>query len=182
MSTTEPTPTPEMNSTGRMPNLEAQLITQAIQDPAFWQRLLNNPKAVLAEQGLNVPDDVQINVLQESATQYYLVLPALELPTASGEVAELSDAELEAVAGGANLDSQNANWTGCASGQSGCVATNGCNAAAQVGFGVASFVGATATGLALASATAALGTPAAMAAGGAVAIACAGAATATKLA
>lgn len=182
MSTTEPTPIPEMIPTGRMPNLEAQLITQAIQDPAFRQRLVGNPKAVLAEQGLDVPEDVQINVLQESSTQYYLVLPALELPTGSGEVAELSDEELEAVAGGVNLDSQNRNWTGCASGQSGCVATNGCTAAAVVGFGIASFIGATATGLALTAGTAGLGTPAGMAAGGAVAIACAGAATATRMA
>jgi Nitrile hydratase, alpha chain len=179
MTTNESIPSADVTVTGRMLSLEAQLITQAIQNPAFRQKLLADPKAVLAEQGLEVPADVQINVVQETPSQYYLVLPALE---ASEGVTELSDEELEAVAGGANLDSQNANWTGCASGRSGCVATNGCNAAAQVGFAIGSFVGATATGLALASATAGLGTPAAMAAGGAVAMACAGAATATKLA
>ncbi|MEH2112413.1 NHLP leader peptide family RiPP precursor [Nostoc sp.] len=146
MSTTEPTPTSEMTATGRMPNLEAQLITQAIQDPAFRQRLLNNPKAVLVEQGLNVPDNVQINVMQESSTHYYLVLPALETPDAA--TTELSEAELEAVAGGGGtLDSQNSNWTGCASGRSGCVATNGCSVAATATVMVASAVGAVGAGI-----------------------------------
>lgn len=131
MSTTEPTSLPEMAPTGRMPNLEAQLIMEAIQDSAFRQRLVENPKAVLAEQGLNVPDEVQITVLQESLAQYYLILPAME--ATAEDVTELSDAELEAVAGGTSLDSQNRNWTGCASGQSGCVATNGCTVARDVG-------------------------------------------------
>lgn len=183
MSTAEPTPTPtpEMTPTGRMPNLEAQLITQAIQDPAFRQRLMENPKAVLAEQGLNVPDDVQINVLQESPTQYYLVLPALELLTTSGEVAELSDAELEAVAGGINVDSQNSNWTGCASGRSGCVATNGCSIAAAVTVAVGSAIATGAIVVGGTVATSGFGLGAAVVGGSVVATACAGAAGGTAL-
>lgn len=186
MSTTEPTPIPETASdvtvTGRMLSLEAQLITRAIQDAAFREKLVADPKAVLAEQGLEVPDDVQITVFQESPTQYYLVLPALESSSAPGAVAELSDAELEAVAGGANLDSQNRNWTGCASGRSGCVATNGCTTAAMAGITVGSFIGGSAAALAMTGATAGLGSPAGMAVGGAIIVACAGAATATKMA
>lgn len=165
MATDESGQTMEMTPVGRIPNLEAQLITQAVQNPEFRQKLLSNPKTVLAEHGLNVPDDVQINVLQESSTQYYLVLPALE---ASEDITELSDAELEAVAGGANLDSQNRNWTGCASGQSGCVATNGCSVALIVG----SLVGGIAVTAGTAIATAGVGVAAGATAGGIVAAAC----------
>jgi Nitrile hydratase, alpha chain len=129
MTTNEPAQTTDVTVTGRMLGLEAQLITQAVQDSAFRQQLMADPKAVLAEKGLDVPDGVQINVVQETPSQYYLVLPALEAPEG---VAELSDEELEAVAGG-NIDSKNANWTGCASGRSGCVATNGCSVAAAIG-------------------------------------------------
>lgn len=168
MSTSEAGQPVDMTVTGHMPNLEAQLLTRAIQDPAFREKLVSNPKAVLAEEGLNVPDDVQINVLQESSTQYYLVLPALELPESIGEVAELSDEELEAVAGGAGLDSQNRNWTGCASGRSGCVATNGCTIAAVVG----SLVAGVAITAGVTVATAGVGTAAGATAGAVAAGAC----------
>jgi hypothetical protein len=33
-----------------------QIVTRAWEDPAFKQELLNNPKAVLAEAGVEIPD------------------------------------------------------------------------------------------------------------------------------
>jgi hypothetical protein len=111
-------------TTGRARDLEAQVLAQAVQDPAFRARVMADPKAVFAEMGLNVPPDVKIQVLQETAQQYFLVLPAAAERRAG---ASLSDADLERVAGGSGpLESQDTQWTGCASGQSGCVATNGC--------------------------------------------------------
>ncbi|MBD1856118.1 MULTISPECIES: NHLP leader peptide family RiPP precursor [Leptolyngbya] len=105
---------------GRMTEIEAQLVSRAAQDLAFRDRLLANPKTVLAEQGLVIPDDVQIQVLQETPNQYYLVLP--EAVTGSeSEANALSEQELEAIAGGSSTFSTcKTGWTGCGSGQSGC--------------------------------------------------------------
>ncbi|WNZ43915.1 NHLP leader peptide family RiPP precursor [Leptolyngbya boryana CZ1] len=106
------------SNSGRMGEIEAQLMSQAMQDVAFRDRLIADPKAVLAEQGLTISGDVQIQVLQETPNQYYLVLPAVEYSATDSTIA-LSDAELEAVAGGGA--SQVTSWTGCATGQSGCI-------------------------------------------------------------
>jgi Nitrile hydratase, alpha chain len=124
MAPNEPTPAagpgPSIDpGTGRARELEAQVIAQAVQDPPFRARLLADPKAVFADLGLNIPPEVTIQVLQETAQQYYLVLPAAERAGRRAG-ARLSDADLEHVAGGG---SYNYSWTGCGSGQSGCVDT-----------------------------------------------------------
>jgi hypothetical protein len=121
MAANEPTPAsgtgPALDPTsGRAREIEAQVLAQAVQDPAFRARLLAEPKAVLAEQGLRIPPEIQIQALEETAEQYYLVLPATVERRAG---ASLSEAELENVAGGAgSLDTA---WTGCGSGQPGCI-------------------------------------------------------------
>ena len=141
MTTNHPVPTPSGSSssdTGRMSQIERQIIEQALIDPAFRDRLMADPKSVMAEKGLEIPDDIQINVVQETSNTYYLVLPAAEIPLLGP--GSLTDTQLEAVVGGASagpcfdvidelieqIDSHNALWTGCASGQGGCIATNGC--------------------------------------------------------
>ncbi|MEH2070408.1 MAG: NHLP leader peptide family RiPP precursor [Nostoc sp.] len=117
-----------VSSTAHILEIEVQLLARAAQDCDFRTRLIADPKTVMAEKGLNFPTDIQVSVLQETANHYYLVLPALDFSELEVN-RELSDAELELVAGGAN--SQNHSWTGCASGQSGCVATKGCDEAGQ---------------------------------------------------
>ncbi|MBD1856124.1 MULTISPECIES: NHLP leader peptide family RiPP precursor [Leptolyngbya] len=117
------------SNAGRMSEVEAQLISRAIQDAAFRDRLIADPKAILAEQGLAVSEDVKIQVLQETSSQYYLVLPA-EYSAADSTIA-LSDTELEAIAGGAA--SQVTSWTGCGTGQSGCIVSNICNSSPPEG-------------------------------------------------
>ena len=122
MAPNEPAPAARLGpavdpATGHARELEAQVLAQAVQDPAFRARLLAEPKAVFAERGLSIPPEIQIQVLQETAEQYYLVLPAAAERRAG---ASLSDADLEHVAGGG---SEYTGWTGCASGQSGCVVT-----------------------------------------------------------
>jgi hypothetical protein len=110
--------------TGHAKDLEAQVIARAVQDPAFRARLLADPRAVFAELGLSIPPEIQIRAVEETAGQYYLVLPAVaERPSG----ASLSDTQLEAVTGGGDAapftytdNSCDTGWTGCASGQSGC--------------------------------------------------------------
>ncbi len=69
---------------------------QAMDDSAFKDKLLSDPKAAAAEEGLNIPDGVVVNVFQNTADQVHVVVPF------NPAKAELSDADLEAVAGGKN--------------------------------------------------------------------------------
>ncbi len=77
--------------------LEAQLIDRAMKDDTFREELVRDPKGVFArELGITMPATIDVQVLEEGPTTVYLVLP--QAPATVG--AELSDAELEAVAGG----------------------------------------------------------------------------------
>jgi hypothetical protein len=93
-------------------DLEALLISKAMADEAFKSELISNPKAVIAREiGEELPEDVEIEVLEPTQKKLYLVLP---LKVESGEMPsdELSNEQLDAVAGGlevsallrANLD------------------------------------------------------------------------------
>ncbi len=83
--------------------LEAQLIDRAMKDKAFREELVRDPKAVFTRDlGISMPANIDVQVVEESPTTVYLVLP--QAPPLAG--AELSDAELEAVAGG--------DWSGSA--------------------------------------------------------------------
>ncbi len=77
---------------------EAELIEKAWKDETFRQDLIENPKeAVSREFGLNFPDSISLQVVEESADTMYMVIPAAP-DTATDR--ELSDVELEMVAGG----------------------------------------------------------------------------------
>jgi hypothetical protein len=77
--------------------LEAQLIDRAMKDEGFRQALVHDPKSVFErELGIRVPENLTVEVLEESPTTVYLVLPR---PLANAGV-ELSDEELQAAAGG----------------------------------------------------------------------------------
>jgi hypothetical protein len=73
-----------------------QLVARAWRDAAFKARLLAEPAAVLAEQGIPVPPGVEVRAVENTDRVLYLVLP----PGPPSIKGELSDAELEAVAGG----------------------------------------------------------------------------------
>lgn len=81
-------------STDHHVNHWGQIVAKAWQDESFKKRLLANPAAVLKDQGLETPAGVQLRVLENTDRLVHLTIPAR--PNA----AELSDAALDAVAGG----------------------------------------------------------------------------------
>jgi len=90
-------------------DIDAEVIERAWKDPAFKRRLLADPKAVYEEVlGQKLADGVVITVAEETPTSIVLVLPA-----AADTTGELSDAELDAVAGGALRPSLTAGCTNC---------------------------------------------------------------------
>lgn len=70
------------------------LVADTWDDADLKQRLLSDPAAVLAERGIDIPEGVSVNVVEDTADTINLVLPE-----APGEE-ELSEEELESVAGG----------------------------------------------------------------------------------
>jgi hypothetical protein len=89
--------TAQNDSIKQRQELEAQCIAKAWEDDKFKQELISNPKAVYAKlMGSPFPDNVDLQVLEESPNTYYLVIP--NNPEVSEE---LSEEALEAVAGGA---------------------------------------------------------------------------------
>jgi hypothetical protein len=86
--------------------LEARLLDKAWKDAAFRRALVEDPKGTLErELEVKLPEGMSLAVLEETATSRHLVLP----PAPTGNGGELSEAELEAVAGGAT-----AMWSICA--------------------------------------------------------------------
>jgi hypothetical protein len=81
--------------------VEARLLTQAQQDPAFRQALINDPKGTLARfLGLTLPEGMKITVLEEEPGHHYLVLPPAP---PSLDAIPLDDLELALVGGGRTL-------------------------------------------------------------------------------
>ena len=57
-------------------DLEIHLITRALKDEDFKRELIANPKAVIeSELGTKLPDELEINVLEETEDTIYMVLP-----------------------------------------------------------------------------------------------------------
>ena len=83
--------------------LHQQVVARAIKDAAFRQALVSDPKGVLAREfNVQVADSVTIRVVEDTPALHTIVLPAQETATQ-----ELSDAELEAIAGGQLPSTQN---------------------------------------------------------------------------
>src|SRR5215207_2172912 len=84
---------------GGRAEVEGRIIQRSLADEVFRQRLLEDPKAAVEQElGTRLPEGVLVRVVEESADTIYLVLPSVS--PLGGEGGELSDQELEAVAGG----------------------------------------------------------------------------------
>jgi hypothetical protein len=82
---------------------ETELIAKAWKDEAFKQELLNNPKSVYCERlQQELPEDLEIQVLEETPNTLYLVIPPNPMNTKVSEA--LSEEALEAVAGGGAIE------------------------------------------------------------------------------
>ena len=76
-------------------NPYGQLIAKAWTDEAFKARLKADPKAAMKEVGMDVPEGVEIEVVESTQEKAYLVIPPKP-------VGELSDEDLDQVAGGSS--------------------------------------------------------------------------------
>ncbi|MFZ9692239.1 MAG: NHLP leader peptide family RiPP precursor [Phycisphaerales bacterium] len=73
----------------------AQLFAACWKDEALKARFMNDPKAVLKEYGLEVPDGLDVKVVENADNCVHITLPA-----APGGAMDLSDDELRSAAGG----------------------------------------------------------------------------------
>ena len=77
-------------------NALAQLFAACWKDEALKARFMSDPKAVLKEHGLDVPDGIDVKVVENADDRVHITLPNPH----SSEAMEVTDAELRRAAGG----------------------------------------------------------------------------------
>ena len=82
--------------------IERTLVQKSLQDNSTRRKLLADPKAAVEQElGTQLPEGVEVRVVEESADPSTWCFLS---PSAVGEGGEISDRDLEAVAGGADGD------------------------------------------------------------------------------
>jgi hypothetical protein len=80
-------------------NLETTLIEKCWKDPEFKRQVVSDPKGMLERHtGTKLPSQVKIFIHEEDANTLHLAIPP-----APANLAELSDEDLERVAGGTEV-------------------------------------------------------------------------------
>ena len=79
-------------------NAMAELFAACWKDEALKARFMSDPKAVLAERGIYVPDNMYVKVVENSDNTVHITMPN----KAPGGATELSDEELAGAAGAAS--------------------------------------------------------------------------------
>jgi hypothetical protein len=83
---------------GDRAEMERRLIQRSLEDEAFRQSLLDDPKGTMEQElGNRLPESVEVRAVEETADIIYLVLPSA---SRVGQGGELSNQELEDVSGG----------------------------------------------------------------------------------
>ena len=72
---------------------EQEFAQKILSDESFRAQLKSDPKGTLAAQGMNVPDGVEVQVVESTDTKHYLLLPPIQ-------TGELTDEQLESAQGG----------------------------------------------------------------------------------
>jgi hypothetical protein len=88
----------EASGRGQRVEWERRLVQRSLEDEEFRQRLLDDPKGTIEQElGSRLPESIDVRVVEETADTIYLVLPSA---SPLGQGSEISDQELDAVAGG----------------------------------------------------------------------------------
>ena len=79
-------------------NRFGEILSKCWYDAAFKKRFMSEPKKVLAEFGMEVPEGLDVKVVENTDKVMYLAIPPAPARPKGGE---LSDNQLDAVSGGA---------------------------------------------------------------------------------
>ena len=74
-----------------------KIIEKCWADPAFKKQLLADPAGTLKAEGLELPEGLKVNAVENNAEQFTFVIPS--------EPIELSDEALDGVSGGKGIGS-----------------------------------------------------------------------------
>ena len=91
----------DANSISPLSGINSQLeglFAACWEDDEMKQRFMNDPKEVLAEYGMDIPEDVDVNVVENTDTTVYITMP-----TAPVGFAKLDDDELLCASGGQSI-------------------------------------------------------------------------------
>jgi hypothetical protein len=83
---------------GGRAEIEGRIIQRSLEEESYRRSMLEDPRTAVEEElGTRLPESVQVRAVEETVETIYLVLPSGS-PVEEG--GELSDQDLEAVAGG----------------------------------------------------------------------------------